>query len=106
MIFALDRSLWLVDEGFSLAEIGYTPYLARLRHLGFEVLFERDPRVSQWSARVAKRPSVVEGIERRFNPKYLALFEEKRPGVIGRMSRLVEPRPRLIEGGSVLGVFL
>jgi glutathione S-transferase len=71
---ALDRSLWLVDEGVSLAEIGYTPYLARLRHLGFEVLFERDPRVSQWSARVAKRPSVVEGIERRFNPKYLALF--------------------------------
>jgi hypothetical protein len=46
MIFALDRSLWLVDEGFSLAEIGYTPYLARLIHLGFVVLFERDPRVS------------------------------------------------------------
>jgi hypothetical protein len=37
---ALDRSLWLVDEGFSLAEVGYAPYLARLRHLGFDVLFD------------------------------------------------------------------
>jgi len=90
---ALDRSLWLVDEGFSLAEIGYAPYLARLRHLGFGALFDRHPRVSQWSERVAKRPSVEEGVERWFNPKYLALFEEKRPGVISRMSRLVNPGP-------------
>jgi glutathione S-transferase len=58
---ALDRSLWLVDEGFSLAEVGYAPYLARPRHLGFDVLFERHPRVAEWSERVAKMPSVVKG---------------------------------------------
>ena len=85
---ALDRSLWLVDEGFSLAEVGHAPYLARLRHLGFDVLFERHPRVAEWSERVAKMPSVVEGVERWFNPKYLALFAEKRPEVIARISRL------------------
>ena len=90
MIFeiALDRSLWLVDEGFSLAEVGYAPYLARLRHLGFDVLFERHPRVAEWSERVAKMPSVVEGVERWLNPKYLALFAEKRLEVIAGISRL------------------
>jgi glutathione S-transferase len=86
---SLDRSAWLVDEGFSLAEVGYAPYLARLRHLGFDVLFEQHPRVAEWSERVAKMPSVVEGVERWFNPKYLALFAEKRPEVIARISRLV-----------------
>jgi len=85
---ALDRSLWLVDDGFSLAEVGYAPCLARLRHLGFDVLFEWHPRVTEWSERVAKMPSVVEGVERWSNPKYLALFAEKRPEVIARISRL------------------
>ena len=89
-----------------MAEIGYTPYLARLRHLGFEVLFERDPRVSQWSERVAKRPSVVEGVERWFNPKYLALFEESVQELSAECHGWLSPDPRLIEGGSVLGVFL
>jgi glutathione S-transferase len=86
---ALGQSLWLVGEEFSLAEVGYAPYLARLRHLGFDVLFERRSRVTEWSERVAKRPSVVEGVERWFNPKYLALFAEKRPELTTRMSRLV-----------------
>ena len=59
------------------------------RHLGFDVLFEQHPRVAEWSERVAKMPSVVvEGVERWFNPKYLALFAEKRPEVIARISRL------------------
>ena len=86
---ALGQSLWLVGEEFSLAEVGYAPYLARLRHLGFDELFERHSRVAEWSERVAKRPSVVEGVERWFNPKYLALFAEKRPEVTYRISRLV-----------------
>jgi glutathione S-transferase len=76
---ALGRAPWLAGQDFSLAEIGYASYLARLRHLGFGALFERHPRVDEWSRRVAARPSVVEGIERWFNPKYLMLFEEKRP---------------------------
>jgi glutathione S-transferase len=74
---ALDQGPWLTGEHFSLAEVGYAPYLARLRHLGFDLLFERRPRVADWANRVAQRPSVVRGIERWFNPKYLKLFEEQ-----------------------------
>jgi hypothetical protein len=60
------------------------------RHLGFDVLFEQRPHVAEWSERVAKMPSVIEGVERWFNPKYLALFAEKRPEVIARISRLLD----------------
>ena len=70
---------WLAGEQFSLAEVGYAPYLARLRHLGFDFLFECHPRAADWANRVAQRPCVATGVERWFNPKYLALFEEQRP---------------------------
>jgi glutathione S-transferase len=76
---ALENAPWLAGQGFSLAEIGYAPYLARLRHLGIDILFDRRPRVAGWSQRVAGRPSVREGVDRWFNPKYLELFEERRP---------------------------
>jgi glutathione S-transferase len=76
---ALELGLWLAGQHFSLAEIGYAPYLARLRHLGFDLLFERHPRVAEWANRVAQRPAVVSGVERWFNPKYLTLFEQQRP---------------------------
>lgn len=69
---------WLAGDMFSLADVGYAPYLARLRHLGLNILFDRRPLVLGWSQRVASRPSVQDGINRWFNPKYLSLFEEKR----------------------------
>ena len=80
----LGKGPWLVGQSFSLAEIGYAPYLARLRHLGFDTLFEEHQRAAEWSDQVAKRPSVVEGVERWFNPKYLTLFAEKRPEATAR----------------------
>ena len=86
---ALEHGPWLAGEHFSLAEVGYAPYLARLRHLGFDVLFERHPRVEDWANRVAERPSVRGGVERWFNPKYLLLFEEQRPSVKRAITRLL-----------------
>jgi len=85
----LGQSEWLAGQSFSLAEIAYAPYLARLRHLGFDVFFEAHSRVAEWSDRVARRPSVLEGVERWFNPKYLTLFAEKRVEVATRLSRLI-----------------
>jgi glutathione S-transferase len=86
---ALEHGVWLTGERFSLAEVGYAPYLARLRHLGFDLLFERHPRVAVWAHHVAQRPSVVSGVERWFNPKYLALFEEQRPSAQLVITRLL-----------------
>ena len=75
---ALEHGSWLAGERFSLADIAFAPYLARLRHLGFDILFDRHPRTTDWACRVAERPSVLGGVERWFNPKYLELFEKQR----------------------------
>jgi glutathione S-transferase len=86
---ALEHSSWLAGDRFSLADIAFAPYLARLRHLGFDALFDRHPRATDWARRVAERPSVVGGVERWFNPKYLQLFEKQRPEAKVTLSRLL-----------------
>ena len=86
---ALENAPWLAGPGFSLAEIGYAPYLARLRHLGIDILFDLRPHVAGWSQRVAGRPSVREGVDRWLNPKYLELFEERRPEARTAVAKLL-----------------
>jgi glutathione S-transferase len=85
----LENAPWLAGQGFSLADIGYAPYLARLRHLGIDILFDRHPRVAGWSQRIAGRPSAREGVDRWFNPKYLELFEERRPEARTAVAKLL-----------------
>ena len=86
---ALENAPWLAGQGFSLADVGFAPYLARLRHLGVDTLFDLHPHVAEWSQRIARRPSVREGVDRWFNPKYVALFEERRPEARMAVARLV-----------------
>jgi glutathione S-transferase len=86
---ALEHSSWLAGERFSLADVGFAPYLARLRHLGFDMLFDKHLRTTDWAQRIAERPSVIGGVERWFNPKYLTLFEERRPEAKLAISRLL-----------------
>jgi glutathione S-transferase len=86
---ALEQGPWLAGEQFSLADIGFAPYLARLRHLGFDLLFDRHARTADWARRVAERPSVIAGVERWFNPRYLALFEQRRPEAKLAISQLL-----------------
>ena len=86
----LENCEWLAGEHFSLADIGYAPYLARLRHLGFDVLFDRHPKAAEWSQRVANRPSVLEGVERWFNPAYLELFAAKRSEARAVVGKLIQ----------------
>lgn len=76
---ALESGPWIAGDAFSLADIGFAPYLARLNHLGFGPVLARRPRVADWAARVAARPSVKEGVEKWFNPKYLEIFDRERP---------------------------
>jgi glutathione S-transferase len=85
----LSETKWLAGNQFSLAEVGYAPYLARLRHLGIDTLFERNPHVAEWAQRVGDRPSVLEGINRWFNPKAVALFEEKRVDARATIAKLI-----------------
>jgi glutathione S-transferase len=83
---ALADGDWLAGRTYSLADIGYMPYMIRLEHLGLDALWARRPRVAAWRERIFVKPSYKAAVEKWLNPKYLALFDEQRPRVRERMA--------------------
>ncbi len=75
---ALARDPWLAGAAYSLADLAYAPYLARLEHLGLDDMEKAHPRVGEWRARGAARAAYQDGVKRWFNPSTLALFERRR----------------------------
>lgn len=75
---ALKNGPWLLGDEYSLADISYAAYMARLKHLGLGERIEARPHVAAWAERLLAKPSFKEGIEDWFDPKYLALFESQR----------------------------
>src|SRR5579863_9690806 len=54
---------WLVGETYSLADVGYAPYVTRLDHLKFlDGMVEKRPRVAAWYDRMRKRSSYQEAL--------------------------------------------
>ena len=47
---------WLTGE-YSLADIGFAPYITRFDHLQLGFLWENRPRVGDWYARLKARPA-------------------------------------------------
>ena len=85
---ALEDGEWLAGRSFSLADIGYTPYMIRLEQLGLATLWKHRPRLAAWRERLFARPSYKEAIEIWLNPKYLTIFAAERPGVQRRTSTM------------------
>jgi glutathione S-transferase len=85
---ALESNAWLAGNAYSLADIGYVPYMIRLEHLGLEALWRERPRVASWRKRLFERPSYKEAVEKWFNAKYLELFDAQRGAVRQRMSTM------------------
>jgi glutathione S-transferase len=75
---ALAGAPWLAGAEFSLADVGFAPYLVRFRMLGLGMLFERYPRVAEWAERVTNRPSVKEGVSRWISDGAAALYDKNR----------------------------
>jgi len=65
---AITQHGWLAGEDYSLADISYLPYAARLHHLNLSGLFEGRPVLSDWYDRLKDRESVKLGID-QFAPK-------------------------------------
>ncbi|MEM7118897.1 MAG: glutathione S-transferase family protein [Chloroflexota bacterium] len=86
---ALEHGPWLSGNEFSLADISYASYMARLQHLGFEERIAARPRTAEWAARLMERPSYKQGIEAWFDPKYLSLFESQREAAKSKISSMV-----------------
>ena len=81
MLADMDKGLadgpWLAGKEYTLADVAYAPYLARLDHLHFLGMLERRPRVAEWYEHMQARRSYQEAVAAFFNPKYLPLMEEK-----------------------------
>ncbi|MGE5303580.1 MAG: glutathione S-transferase family protein [Alphaproteobacteria bacterium] len=74
---SLGRGRWLAGNEFSLADIGYAPYITRLDHLQLQFLWDKRPHIPAWYDRVRERRGYTEALEKWFNAAYLPLMKEK-----------------------------
>lgn len=52
---ALAETPWLAGQEFSLADVGYAPYITRLDHLQLQFLWDKRPHVPAWYERLMER---------------------------------------------------
>jgi len=71
---ALAGHRWLVSNDYTLADVAFTPYLARLEHLSILDMVGARSHVADWYRRAKARPSFHEAIVKWENDKYLALM--------------------------------
>ena len=74
---ALGKTAWLASDDYSLADVAFTPYLARLEHLNILDMVGDRSHVSDWYARCKRRPSFAAGIVKWENPDYLSLMQRR-----------------------------
>ncbi len=85
----LSSAPWLAGEEFSLADIGYAPYVTRLDHLQMQFLWDKRPHIPMWYDRIRERRGYTEGLEKWFNPAYLPLMKEKGAEVQEKVKAIV-----------------
>ena len=73
----LANSPWLAGTEFSLADIGFAPYVTRLDHLQLQFLWDKRRHIPEWYDRVRERRAYGEALEKWFNANYLPLMKEK-----------------------------
>jgi glutathione S-transferase len=74
---ALAEHRWLACEEYSLADVAFTPYLARLEHLNIFGMVSDRNHVAEWYARCKARPSFEAGIKTWENPSYIELMTRR-----------------------------
>ncbi|MPZ78472.1 MAG: glutathione S-transferase family protein [Deltaproteobacteria bacterium] len=86
---SLSNGPWLAGKEFSLADIGYAPYITRLDHLQMQFLWDDRPRIAGWYDRLRERGSYAQALEKWFNAAYLPLMKEKGAEVQSRVKVIV-----------------
>lgn len=74
---ALGEHPWLASDDYTLADVAFTPYLARLEHLNILGLADERPRVADWYGRYKRRPSFHQAIVKWENADYLKLMQRR-----------------------------
>ena len=86
---ALAQDSWLAGTEFSLADIGYAPYVTRLDHLQLQFLWDKRPRIRKWYDRLRERGAYSEALDKWFSDAYLPLMKEKGLEVQERIKTIV-----------------
>ena len=69
---------WLAGDEYTLADVAFTPYLARLEHLDILGMVGERHRVADWYRRCQARPSFRRGASCKWeNADYLALMKQR-----------------------------
>ncbi len=73
----LEKTEWMAGGSYSLAEIGYTPYLIRLDELQLWSWMDKRPRITELYERIKARPNFKAGYLDWKNQAYCDLMAEK-----------------------------
>ncbi|MEE8159646.1 MAG: glutathione S-transferase domain-containing protein, partial [Dehalococcoidia bacterium] len=73
---ALALKPWLDGETFSLADVGYSPYITRLDCLQLDWLWSDRPHVADWYSRLKSRPTYKQAITDWLVTKEIDLMRE------------------------------
>jgi len=77
VVEALVEHDWLAGPMYSLADVAFTPYLARLEHLNILEMIGERHRVAHWYRRCKARPSFHDAIVKWENADYLGLMQRR-----------------------------
>ena len=80
---------WLAGREFSLADIGYGPYILRLKDLQLEFLWDRRPHIAAWFERLSKRRGYRQAFTDWSNASYAELMKEKGIEAEGRIKAII-----------------
>ena len=83
---ALQDSLWISGEDFSLSDVCLAPYFQTLLQFGWTALYEMDsPKVAHWFARCQQRASYVSAVADDFPPELMAELQGRGQGAWGKI---------------------
>ena len=85
----LSEQSWLAGKEFSLADVGYAPYIRRLQDLQLQFLWDKRPHVPAWFERVTKRPGYQQAFEDWPNESYASLMKEKGAEAQARIKAII-----------------
>jgi glutathione S-transferase len=74
---ALAAHQWLAGDEYTLADVAFTPYLARLEHLNIIGMIGGRHRLADWYGRCKTRPSFYQAIVKWENADYLELIRRR-----------------------------
>ncbi|NKB38964.1 MAG: glutathione S-transferase family protein [Gammaproteobacteria bacterium] len=86
----LGKTRWLSGSEYSLADLAYTSYMARLEMLGFEGMWLQQPNVSNWYKRLKQKPSFQQGIVDWLNPESVKVLQEGGREVWPKVEKLIK----------------